>query len=105
MKSRARRLRKRLRTASRAGWQSRFFSSGGRSSGRPPFTVSTVAQIEEQRAYMQTPTLLQMAFAYLLLVSIFTFGTYATYRLFEGHPITRFMFWSFVGMVFVGAVL
>jgi len=54
---------------------------------------------------MHTPTLLQLAFAYLLLVSIFTFGTYATYRLFEGHKVTRFMFWSFVVMVFIGAVL
>ncbi len=54
---------------------------------------------------MAPPTLLQMALGYIVLVLIFTCGTYATYRLFEGHPITRLMFWSFVVMVFVGIVL
>jgi hypothetical protein len=51
------------------------------------------------------PTLLQMALGYLVLVLVFTGGTYATYRLFEGHSFTRFLFWSFVVMVFLGAVL
>lgn len=51
------------------------------------------------------PTLLQMALGYLVLVLVFTCGTYATYRLLEGYSFTRFLFWSFVTMVFLGAVL
>lgn len=54
---------------------------------------------------MESPTILQMLIGYLLLVSIFTFGTYAVYRLFEGAKILRIMFWSYVVMVFIGIVL
>ena len=46
-----------------------------------------------------------VAFAFLVLAAIFTFGMYASYKLFEGHSVTRFLFWSLVVMIFGGIVL
>lgn len=54
---------------------------------------------------MTEPSLLQVAFAHLLLASIFVFGMYATAWLFQWVKLTRFLFWGLVGAIYVGAVL
>lgn len=54
---------------------------------------------------MNEPSLLQVAFAHLLLACIFAFGTYATAWLLQWAKLTRILFWVFIAAVYVGVVL
>lgn len=54
---------------------------------------------------MENPTLIQFAFGHLVLACIFLFGTYATAWLFQWVKLTRFLFWTFIVMVYGGVVL
>jgi hypothetical protein len=54
---------------------------------------------------MTEPSLLQVAFAHLLLACTFAFGTYATAWLFQWVRLTRILFWVFIAAVYAGVVL
>ena len=54
---------------------------------------------------MTEPSLLQVAFAHLLLASIFVFGMYATAFFFQWIKLTRILFWGLVTAIYLGAVL